>query len=116
MEYIQQVYGEGWVASTPVTDDGSTKPVDLAAPADNPTFVDVLVNQLATRADGEVAAWITRIREQVMAATSWSDLEGRLAELLTTLPLIQIGEAIAGASAAAERAGRVDVQVESEGA
>lgn len=78
-------------------------------------YLATLVDQLAQRAGPHVDGWLDQIRDEVAAATDLDDLLGRLSLLLTDLPLDELATLIGDASGAADRAGRSDVQDESDG-
>lgn len=73
-----------------------------------PDYVDALVDALMTRSRGASDAWIARIRSEIDQATDYDDVLARLSTLMQDLPLDELAQIVAGASAAAERAGRVD--------
>lgn len=75
-------------------------------------YVDTLVDVLGTQAESVTDEWLQQIRAEVVSATDFDDLLGRLSVLMTDLPLDTLGELIAGASAAADRAGRADAEGE----
>lgn len=100
--------------AAPVVPAPGAPPALAAATAQRPaTYMDALVDQLAQRAGPSVDGWVTQIRAEVSAATDFEDLLARLSVLLVDLPLDELAQTIGEASAAAERAGRSDVQDES---
>lgn len=103
---------------------GSTKPTTppalaaatarrvAALTAQPPDYVDALVDALMTRSRGANAAWVARIRSEIEQASDFDDVLARLSALLQELPLDELAQIVAGASAAAERAGRVDADAD----
>jgi|JI10StandDraft_1071094.scaffolds.fasta_scaffold17010_9 phage gp29-like protein len=85
---------------------------NLRLPPEKPDYVDTLVDVLGARTESITGQWIERIRAEVSAASDMDDLLGRLSALLTDLPLEELGELIAGASGAADRAARADTEDE----
>jgi phage gp29-like protein len=79
-----------------------------ALTAQPPDYVDALIDALMTRSRGASEAWVTRIRSEIEAAKDFDDVLARLSTLLQELPLDELAQIVAGASAAAERAGRID--------
>lgn len=84
----------------------------VAARAQPDDYVDAVVEQLAMRAGQVTDGWLATIRAIVSSSTSYDEMLGRLAELLTTLPLDELGETIEGAIAASGSAGRYDAAIE----
>lgn len=112
-ERIARVYGEGY---EPAPDhaappEAAPAPASFAAPA-APDYLDALAERMAERSDGAVQDWTDRIRAEAAQATGYDDLLGRLAALLTDLPLDALGEALAPGFATAAIAGRADGEVE----
>jgi phage gp29-like protein len=79
------------------------------------TFIDNIVDQLAERAGPITDKWISVIRAEVMAATSFDDLLMRLSLLQTDLPLTELGDLITAASGVAHSAGASDAQDDARG-
>lgn len=79
-----------------------------AAATRQPDYVDALVDALMARSHAPNMAWVDRIRREIETAASFDELLAGLSQLLQDLPLDELAQVVAGASAAAERAGRVD--------
>lgn len=77
-------------------------------------YVDALVDALAERAGAVTDGWLDTLRAIVQSASSYDELLGRLAELLDTLPLDELGLVLDQAIAASGMAGRYDVTVEAD--
>lgn len=84
--------------------------LDAQPPADD--FVDALVEALRREAGAVTDGWLDTIRAIVESASSYDELLGRLAELMTSLPLDALGTAIDGAVAASGLGGRFDATLE----
>lgn len=81
----------------------------INAEAASSDYIDTLIDVLAERSGKITDAWVAHIRAEVEAASGFDDLLGRLSLLLADLPLDELGQLVAGASATADRAGRADV-------
>lgn len=71
-------------------------------------FADALVSAVSERTAPQISAWLAQVQAMVASATSYTDLEAKLIEL-TDLPIDEIGQLIAEASAIAALSGQAEV-------
>jgi phage gp29-like protein len=75
-----------------------------------PDLVDALVERLADQGAPVIEGWVGEVRRAVESADSYEEVLQKLAQLSYALPLDQLGQVMAEASAQASLAGRSDVQ------
>jgi phage gp29-like protein len=73
-------------------------------------LVDALVERLADQGAPIIEGWVGELRRAVESADSYEEVLQKLAQLSYALPLDQLGQVLAEASAQAALAGRSDVQ------
>jgi phage gp29-like protein len=91
----------------------ATVPVSSFAAGDadtTPDLVDALVERLADQGAPVIEGWVGEVRRAVESADSYEEVLQRLAQLSYSLPLDDLGQMLAEASAQAGLGGRSDVQ------
>jgi phage gp29-like protein len=81
-----------------------------AAAETAPDLVDALVERLADQGAPVIEGWVGEVRRAVESADSYEDVLQKLAQLSYSLPLDDLGQLLAEASAQAGLGGRSDVQ------
>jgi phage gp29-like protein len=113
-ESVRTRYGEGYRRVQRPASTGQQPPQDEADPAfaeDGPEEpVNALADRLARDANGAQQALLDAVRAEVEAATSFAELETRLARLAGALPVRPIAEKLAPAFAAAYWAAAAEVK------
>lgn len=86
-------------------------PAFAAGDAENtPDLVDALVERLADQGAPVIEGWVGEVRRAVESADSYEDVLQKLAQLSYSLPLDDLGQLLAEASAQAGLGGRSDVK------
>lgn len=80
--------------------------------AESRAYSDALAQALMPLAEPELDAWVAEVRAALADAPSFDQLLARLADLQQQLPIERLGLLLADAFAAADRAGRADVEDE----
>ena len=126
--YIRETYGGDYEFVGPpqqTAAESSPAPGDTKSPQQkallpgaqsfaesSPTAADLMTQQLAGSADVEVGKWLAQIETMLSRADSLAQFREHLLSAYDHLPHDQLAQIMAGAFAAAEAAGRFDVENE----